>query len=33
MTGDENAATQTVTLTDPGYASPKCFWKLIVEEP
>jgi len=33
VTGDENAATQTITIADPGFVSPKCFWKLIVEKP
>jgi hypothetical protein len=29
--GDENSATQVITLTDPGFAAGKCFWRLVVE--
>jgi len=33
VTGDENAGTQIITITDPGFTLPACFWKLIVEKP
>jgi hypothetical protein len=33
VTGDKNSTTQIITLTDPGFLTPRCFWRLQVEKP